>query len=434
MAICGAIKKIMKIKDTYGRVATERKSKQLLALSIIAPTILLVLLTLVTIYVTRGVFITKQNRQLDVIAEAVAKGAFWDEKTEVAETVSSCKVFYYDWIDEKGNGGDVINGEEGFAQKYSSALNDAQVKIKNETYKCRTGKMDPNQNGLYYYIVYMDITNDVKTVSTTVWTSVGALIIAFIVLCAVTYWLVMLQMRTYENSINRNNQLVSDISHEFNTPLAIIKSSMQQVLAAPEAKIEDESDTLVTVTHEAGRLSRMVKDMLVLSRSDNERLIIEKSNCDVSAIVKEVVEPFQMMCELDSKTMEIDIEDDVKSRTDEDKLRQALIILLDNATKYTIEGESVSVRLYTTFSKFVVEVADTGEGVDPDELQNIFERFYRVDKSRTSETGGSGLGLSIVKAIMIALKGKVYASINDPKGLKVVLEFPKEKFTQNLQK
>ena len=156
--------------------------------------------------------------------------------------------------------------------------------------------MRGNSHGLYYYIVYLDITADLKTISTTVWTSVGALIIAFIVLVAVTYVLVMLQMRTYENSINRNNQLVSDISHEFNTPLAIIKSSMQQVLAAPESKIEDESDSLVAVTHEAGRLSRMVKDMLVLSRSDNERLIIEKSNCDISAIVKEVVEPFQMMC------------------------------------------------------------------------------------------------------------------------------------------
>ena len=421
----------MKIKDTYGKVATERKSKQLLALSIIAPTILLIFLTLVTIYVTKGVFETKQSRQLDVIGEAVAACAFWDDNTGVAQAVSSCKVFYYD------NTGKVVNGDdtEGiFAQNYSAALNNTQEKYSGNTYRIKADKMKGNSHGLYYYIVYLDITQDLKTITTTVWTSIGALAIAIVVLVAVTYVLVMMQMRTYENSINRNNQLVSDISHEFNTPLAIIKSSMQQVLAAPESKIEDESDSLVAVTHEAGRLSRMVKDMLVLSRSDNQRLIIEKSNCDVTAIVKEVVEPFQMMCELDGKTMEIDIEEDVKSRTDEDKLRQAIIILLDNATKYTREGEGVSVSLYTTFSKFVVEVADTGDGVDPSELQNIFERFYRIDKSRTSETGGSGLGLSIVKAIMIALKGKVYASINDPKGLRVVLEFPREKFTQNLQR
>ena len=140
-----------------------------------------------------------------------------------------------------------------------------------------------------------------------------------------------------------------------------------------------------------------------------------------------------MMCELSNKEMVLDIEEDVKSRADEDKLRQSLIILLDNATKYTKEGESISVRLYSTFSRFVVEVADTGEGVSQAELQNIFERFYRTDTSRTSETGGSGLGLSIVKAIMSALKGKVYASHNYPQGLKIVLEFPKEKFTQNLQ-
>ena len=173
--------------------------------------------------------------------------------------------------------------------------------------------------------------------------------------------------------------------------------------------------------------------MLVLSRSDNERMIIEKTNCDITAIVKEVVEPFQMMCELSNKEMILEIEEEVNSRTDADKLRQALIILLDNATKYTKEGESITVSLYTTFSKYILEVADTGDGVPDKDLQNIFERFYRTDKSRTSETGGSGLGLSIVKAIMIALKGKVYAMHNDPKGLRIVLEFQKEKFTQNLQ-
>ena len=209
---------------------------------------------------------------------------------------------------------------------------------------------------------------------------------------------------------------------------------MAQIMAAPEEKVEDISEPLVTVTHEAGRLSRMVKDMLVLSRSDNERIIIEKKNCDVSAIVAETVEPFQMMCELDNKEMILDIAENVKSRTDEDKLRQALIILLDNATKYTKPGETISVRLYTTLTRFVLEVADTGDGVPQSELKNIFERFYRTDKSRNSSTGGSGLGLSIVKAIMIALKGRVYAAVNYPKGLKVLLEFPKEKFTQNLQK
>ena len=106
---------------------------------------------------------------------------------------------------------------------------------------------------------------------------------------------------------------------------------------------------------------------------------------------------------------------------------------MDNATKYTKEGESITVTLYSTFSKYVIEVADTGDGVSDTELQNIFERFYRTDTSRTAETGGSGLGLSIVKAIMAALKGRVYASHNDPKGLRIDLEFPKEKFTQILQ-
>ncbi len=422
----------MKIRDLYSRVETEKKSKVLLALSIIAPTILLLFVMLVAIYSTKGNIETKEDRQLDVISEAVAAFAFWDESNGVAEAVSDCKVFYYD------KNGAIIPDDNtdstGFAQTYDTSLNNKQVEIGKSTYKCRAGKMMDSGDGPRNYIIYLDITSDLKGLNTIIWTSIAVFVISFVILFAVTYALVMMQMKVYEKSINRNNQLVSDISHEFNTPLAIIKSSMSQILAEPDEKVENISESLVTVTHEAGRLSRMVKDMLVLSRSDNERLIVEKQNCEVTDIVKEVIEPFQMMCELDGKEMDVDLEDRVKARTDEDKLRQALIILLDNATKYTKEGESISVRLYTTYSRFVIEVADTGDGVPEKELQNIFERFYRTDKSRTSQTGGSGLGLSIVKAIMVSLKGKVYASTNYPKGLKIVLEFPKEKFTQILQK
>jgi len=417
----------MKINDTYSRKETEKRSRILLALSIIAPTILLVILTILNVIVSTNTIKAKQERQLDTIAEAVRVLAFWDEETGVAEAVSACKVIYYT------QDGSAKNIEPGFAEKYDVSVNNVEVRVDGKDYKCRAGKMASNGDGLYNYIVYMDITSDNVNISRIIWMSAVILAVAFFVLLGMMHGLVNMQMKIYEKSINRNNQLVSDISHEFNTPLAIIKSSMAKIMAEPEEKVENVSESLVTVTHEAGRLSRMVKDMLVLSRSDNERLIVEKTNCDITAIVKEVVEPFEMMCELDHKKMIVDIEEGVAFRVDEDKLRQALIILLDNATKYTIEGESVSVRLFTTFSRYVIEVADTGDGVPQSELQNIFERFYRIDKSRTQQTGGSGLGLSIVKAIMVALNGRVYAEINDPKGLKISLEFSKEKFTQNLQ-
>ena len=417
----------MKINDLYSRVETEKQSRRLLALSIIAPTILLLLVVLMAIFSARGTILTKQTKQLDVISDAVSKFKFWDDTRGVAAEVSGCKVVYYD------KAGHAVNAEAGFPEQYDATLNYVEMKINGSAYKCKSGKMIESSIGLATYTVYLDITSDNKTIVTFTWTAVAAFLIAFVLLFAATYALVMTQMRFYERAINRNNRLVSDISHEFNTPLAIIKSSMSQILAEPDSKVEDISESLITVTHEAGRLSRMVKDMLVLSRSDNERLIIEKKNCDITAIVKEVVEPFQMMCELSNKEMVLDIEEGVKSRVDEDKLRQSLIILLDNATKYTKEGESITVTLYSTFSKYVIEVADTGDGVSDTELQNIFERFYRTDTSRTAETGGSGLGLSIVKAIMAALKGRVYASHNDPKGLRIDLEFPKEKFTQILQ-
>ncbi len=314
----------MKIKDLYSKAETEKQSRLLLALSIIAPTILLIFVTSIAIYITSVAIHNKENRQLDTITEAVERLAFWDEESSVAETVSGCKVFYYN------SKRDVVNPEEGFAPTYNPNLNDTDAKIADKSYLIRCGDIKMgNDQDLYWYIVYLDTTADNKTINNVIWSAVGVFVVAFIVLFAVTYALVQLQIGVYEKAINRNNRLVSDISHEFNTPLAIIKSSMAQILAKPDEKVENVSESLVTVTHEAGRLSRMVKDMLVLSRSDNERLVVEKTDCDVTSTIKEVVEPFQMMCELENKALIVDLEEGLKSRTDEDKLKQALIILLD---------------------------------------------------------------------------------------------------------
>ena len=304
----------MKINDTYSRKETEKRSRILLALSIIAPTILLVILTILNVIVSTNTIKAKQERQLDTIAEAVRVLAFWDEETGVAETVSACKVIYYT------QDGSAKNIEPGFAEKYDISVNNVEVRVDGKDYKCRAGKMASNGDGLYNYVVYMDITSDNVNISRIIWMSAVILAVAFFVLLGMMHGLVNMQMKIYEKSINRNNQLVSDISHEFNTPLAIIKSSMAKIMAEPEEKVENVSESLVTVTHEAGRLSRMVKDMLVLSRSDNERLIVEKTNCDITAIVKEVVEPFEMMCELDHKKMIVDIEEGVAFRVDEDKV------------------------------------------------------------------------------------------------------------------
>ena len=410
----------MRVRDLYTKAETEKQSMRLLSISIVVPSMLLVLVAVLSCYIASYTINLKIKEQLSVASHVVLSSP--DVKIE--SVYEKCSVVYYD---EKGI---AIGDTKGFPSSYDGEWNnDNYLRIDGVRYSWQGGPTGKNNDGKVYYVVFIDITEENNLYRIVVSVSVVVLVAAVLILSLFSYWIVTLQMRHYEDALNRNNRLISDISHEFNTPLAVIKTSISTIMAEPEKKVEDVSEQLVNVTHESGRLSRMVRDMLILSRSDQDRLILEKKNCDVSAIVKDVVEPFELMCQLDDKKMNVSIDEGVLSRTDEDKVRQSIIILLDNAVKYTRPGDEIFVTLKNSSSKYSIIVADTGKGVPESELQNIFERFYRTDYSRSSETGGSGLGLSIVKTITGALKGKVVAEINEPHGLKIVLEFPKEKFT-----
>lgn len=417
----------MIVCSNYGKKEVEKKSRNLLIVSLLTQSILLIIITVlvvsfVSINTEKGI-----NEQLDLVYASAKEGLFLDNHINPAVLFPDCTIVYY------YDNGKNINAKPGFAEYYDPLLDGQDVTVDKVQYRIKTGDMDNKGSDAKHFIIYRDLSRDRERYYTIIWLAISLFAVIFAALALISFWIIQWQIKYYEHAVAVNNQLVSDISHEFNTPLAIIKASLGKILSEPDCKVEDVSESLVTVTHEAGRLNRMVRDMLILSRSDSERLILEMKNCNISKIVEDVVEPFNLMCELQNKTMHIEIQENVLSRMDEDKLRQSLIILLDNAVKYTAEGDSISVILKEGYTRYTITVADTGIGVAKEDLQHIFERFYRTDASRSLETGGSGLGLSIVKVIADALKGKVMAYQNKPKGFKVVLELPKEKFTQILQ-
>lgn len=246
---------------------------------------------------------------------------------------------------------------------------------------------------------------------------------AFVVQSLLGLIAVKSQTKPLVKSLERNARLISDISHEFNTPLAIINTNISSVLANPDKQVEDVSEALVNAVNETQRLKRMIKEMLVLSSSDANKTIVNMEYSNISDLTREIVEPFAMMCEMDEKEFVDGITDDIYFMTDKDKYRQLLIALLDNALKYTVAGEKVGVYLNRNENKIVLSVKDTGKGVEEADMKKIFDRFYRSDESRNSKTGGSGLGLAIVKEIARALGGKIYVKNNVPHGFIVEIEF-----------
>jgi two-component system phosphate regulon sensor histidine kinase PhoR len=201
---------------------------------------------------------------------------------------------------------------------------------------------------------------------------------------------------------------VANVSHEVKTPLTAIRGMVETILEDPSMDEPTRNRFLERVRSQAGRLSALVTDLLTLSRVERREEAPEKGTLDLRGPVRESFEQQTSEGEDKGLSMEIETPDSpVPVFGDMEALRQAVDNLLSNAVRYTPSEGRIWVRLRTEGEFAVVEVQDTGIGIEPRHQERVFERFYRVDKARSRELGGTGLGLSIVKHITIAHEGSV---------------------------
>jgi two-component system, OmpR family, sensor kinase len=201
-----------------------------------------------------------------------------------------------------------------------------------------------------------------------------------------------------DRSFSSMREFTADASHEFRTPLSIIRGEADVALSQGRSP-EEYRETLAVIQDEARRLTRLVDDMLALARADSGQRIHQVEEFYLDDLVEECARSFQSLAERNRLTLSLDAGEDISIRGDEELLRRMISNLLDNAVKYTPPGGSVSVALRSDASHVKLTISDTGIGVPADEAGRIFERFYRVDKARSRAVGGSGLGLPIVKWI-----------------------------------
>jgi two-component system OmpR family sensor kinase len=195
-------------------------------------------------------------------------------------------------------------------------------------------------------------------------------------------------------------QFLADASHELRTPLSTIKGYAE---LSRRAGRPDPDHILAKVESEAGRMSTLVEDMLLLARLDAGREIDHRS-VDLTRLVVEAVDDARVVDP--QRRWRFDVPDEpVVAAGDEQRLHQAVTNLLTNATRHTPPGTTVEVRLSAADDVVRIDVHDDGPGIDPQLLPTVFERFTRGDSSRTRESGGAGLGMSLVKAIMTAHHG-----------------------------
>ena len=223
----------------------------------------------------------------------------------------------------------------------------------------------------------------------------GAIIAFFFSLWAV---------KPVKTAFTKQKQFIGDASHELKTPLAVINANIDVL----EGEI-GQNTWLDYIKSESLRMNSLVKDLLLLAKYDSKENIYEFTEFDLSRALMSAALPFETLVYEQGKKMSLDIPDAISFKGDENRIKQLLLILLDNALKNSNEGDVVSLKLDISGSKKIITVYNTGAGLDNKECEKIFERFYRADSSRTRETGGYGLGLAIARTITEAHRGKIFA-------------------------
>ena len=216
---------------------------------------------------------------------------------------------------------------------------------------------------------------------------------------------------------------VANVSHELRTPLTAIKGYAEALLDDGE-DAQAREKFLDIIHRHATRMERLVTDLLRLARLDAGQETVEWTPCDVDAVLRGIANDFEPHAARKQQTIEVVVGDGAKQlTTDAAKFHDIARNLIENAVNYTPQGGAIDVRAQVVDARFQLTVSDTGHGIAPDDLGRVFERFYRVDKSRT-QPGGTGLGLSIVKHLVHVLGGEVSASNQEGGGALFTVTLP----------
>ncbi len=213
---------------------------------------------------------------------------------------------------------------------------------------------------------------------------------------------------TLEQTEQRRTALIADVTHEIRTPLATIGGYMEGML---DGVVQPNEQTFKLVLNETARLQRLVDDMQLLSQVEAGEIAIKPQRLNPEPLLRDIVlrhHPEFAQAHID---LRLSIPEPVGFvRADPDRLTQIMVNLLSNARRYTPEGGTVTVRAYLAEDVVVFCVEDTGIGIAPEHLSNVFERFYRVDKSRARRSGGSGVGLTIARQLAYSQGGYMWAT------------------------
>ncbi|WP_281702838.1 sensor histidine kinase [Cryptobacterium curtum] len=275
-----------------------------------------------------------------------------------------------------------------------------------------------------YVQVVANVDSEIAILDTFTKTMVAGFSLALVLSAVASYLLSRRMVRPIARAWQKQSEFVQNASHELRTPLSVIKTTQELMLEHPNDRIVDRFEEITATIDESDRLARLAEDLLALTALDAGEADLEREEVDIDETVSSMVSIYREYVELQDKVISVEACSHQIIQADRAKIRQLLAIVLDNAVKYTDEGDTIDVRTSSEGKHVRIVVADSGIGITTKDAQNAFDRFYRADHARAAN-GGRGLGLAIAKGITEAHGGYISIAPNPAgTGTAVTIMFP----------
>lgn len=260
--------------------------------------------------------------------------------------------------------------------------------------------------------VFLNCQREISTMKTYILASMGIGALGLVIVFGMIWLFSGIVLKPVSESYEKQKRFITDASHEIKTPLTIIDANTEVL-----EMMEGENEWTVSTRKQIARLTSLTEKLVFLSRMDEDATRLEKLSFSLSDAMLDTAEGFQSVARTKGKTLELDVAEGIDYVGDEKSIRQMLSLLLDNAMKYSNEHGMIRVTLKASGRNKVITVWNTTDTIEKGKLDILFERFYRMDASHNSKTGGFGIGLSVVYAIVNAHKGKITAKSEDGKSI-----------------
>lgn len=290
-------------------------------------------------------------------------------------------------------------------QIFNSKKDRGKISIDKNKYRYLLKYNPPKDN---YSIVFLDRTLEISTINRLLFifiiiTGIGLIFIFFISVLLANW-----TIKPVAKAWDQQKQFIADASHELKTPLTVISTNTDVILSNSSDTVESQSKWLNYIKNETIRMTKLVNSLLYIAKYDaNETKILFKK-INLSNIISSICLQYEPLIYENNKKLITDIDNNITIMGDEDKIKQLLNILMDNALKYSLNNGIIKISLKKNKqSNIYITVSNSSETISKEQLNKIFDRFFRIDSSRNRKTGGSGLGLNIAKSIVEIHKGSI---------------------------